>query len=114
MVWALLSLSSGNVVLCSSVMEDQTEGSKYVLTQNMNTAEDWVARGANFMDNKLYDHAAHCYNVAGDAARFTAASAYAHLSSLMRKRSRMTPSEYRLEYQAESFKVSSVTPSFSP
>ena len=38
---------------CSSVMEDNTEDSKYVLTQGKNNPEDWFARGANFMDNKL-------------------------------------------------------------
>jgi len=34
------------------------------------------------------------------------ALAYAHFSSLVRKKSRMTPSEYRLEYRQETFKVS--------
>ncbi len=87
-------------------MEDNTEDSKYVLTQGKNNPEDWVARGANFMDNKLYDHAAHCYRVAGDDVRRTVALAYARFSALVRKKSRMTPSEYRLEYRQETFKVS--------
>ena len=91
---------------CSSVMEDNTEDSKYVLTQGKNNPEDWVARGANFMDNKLYDHAAHCYRVAEDDVRRTVALAYARFSSLVRKKSRMTPAEYRLEYRQETFKVS--------
>jgi len=95
-----------NMMLCSSVMEDNTEDSKYVLTQGKNNPEDWVARGANFMDNKLYDHAAHCYRVAEDDVRRTVALAYARFSSLVRKKSRMTPSEYRLEYRQATFKVS--------
>ncbi|KAA6421340.1 MAG: hypothetical protein FRX49_08618 [Trebouxia sp. A1-2] len=89
----------------SSVMEDNTEDSKYVLTQGKNNPEDWVARGANFMDNKLYDHAAHCYRVAEDDVRRTVALAYARFSSLVRKKSRMTPAEYRLEYRQETFKI---------
>ncbi|DBB04235.1 TPA: hypothetical protein ACH3X1_013259 [Trebouxia sp. C0004] len=89
----------------SSVMEDNTEDSKYVLTQGKNNPEDWVARGANFMDNKLYDHAAHCYRVAEDDVRQTVALAYGHFSSLVRKKSSMTPSEYRLEYRQETFKI---------
>lgn len=56
-------------------MEEKTDTSRYVLTQGKNSGKDWVARGQNFMDNRLYDLAAHCYQVAEDAMRFAVATA---------------------------------------
>lgn len=90
------------VVSCRSVMEDHTDDSRYVLTQGKNSSKDWVARGANFMDNRLYDLAAHCYKVAEDAVRFTVATAFGKYMAVKGKKASM-PSEYK----QESFKVCS-------
>ena len=83
-------------------MEEKTDDSRYVLTQGKNSAKDWVARGANFMDNRLYDLAAHCYKVAEDAVRFTVATAIGRYMVIKGKKNGILPSEFRLEC----FKVS--------
>jgi len=83
-------------------MEDHTDDSRYVLTQGKNSSQDWVARGYNFMDNRLYDLAAHCFKVAEDAVRFTVATAFGKYLALKSKKSNVTPTES----MQETFKVS--------
>ncbi|KAL0051259.1 hypothetical protein WJX82_004398 [Trebouxia sp. C0006] len=84
-----------------SVMEDHTDDSRYVLTQGKNSSQDWVARGYNFMDNRLYDLAAHCFKVAEDAVRFTVATAFGKYLALKSKKSNVPPTES----MQETFKI---------
>lgn len=79
-------------------MEDHTDDSRYVLTQGKNSSEDWVARGQNFMDSRLYDLAAHCYKVAQDPVRFTVATAYASVMAVKSKQGVLTQSQIRQEH----------------
>ena len=83
-------------------MEEKTDDSRYVLTQGKNSSEDWVARGQNFMDSRLYDLAAHCYKVAQDPVRFTVATAYAKVMAVKSQQATLTPTQTRQEH----FKVS--------
>ncbi|DBA81851.1 TPA: hypothetical protein ACH3X1_007570 [Trebouxia sp. C0004] len=84
-----------------SVMEDHTDDSRYVLTQGKNSSQDWVARGYNFMDNRLYDLAAHCFKVAEDGVRFTVATAFGNYLALKSKKSNVTSTES----MQETFKI---------
>ena len=79
-------------------MEDHTDDSRYVLTQGKNSSEDWVARGQNFMDSRLYDLAAHCYKVAHDPVRFTVATAYASVLAVTSKKAVLTQAQIRQEH----------------
>ena len=90
-------------------MEDHTDDSRYVLTQGKNSSQDWVARGYNFMDNRLYDLAAHCFKVAEDGVRFTVATAFGKYLALKSKKSNLTPTES----MQETFKVSKLQAWFS-
>ena len=83
-------------------MEEHTDASRYVLTQGKNSSQDWVARGYNFMDNRLYDLAAHCFKVAEDGVRFTVATAFGKYLALKSKKSNVTSTES----MQETFKVS--------
>lgn len=79
-------------------MEDHTDDSRYVLTQGKNSSEDWIARGQNFMDSRLYDLAAHCYKVAQDPVRFTVATAYASVMLVKSKQAVLTQAQMRQEH----------------
>ncbi len=83
-------------------MEEHTDDSRYVLTQGKNSSQDWVARGYNFMDNRLHDLAAHCFKVAEDGVRFTVATAFGKYLALKSKKSNVTTTES----MQETFKVS--------
>ena len=84
-------------MLCRSVMEEHSDDSRYVLTQGKNTPEDWVQRGNNFMDCRLFELAAHCYKVAKDSVRFTVANAYASALDVEKNRKGRLTSEQRLQ-----------------
>lgn len=88
-------------------MEDHTDDSRYVLTQGKNSSEDWVARGQDFMDSRLYDLAAHCYNVAQDPVRFTVATAYGSVMAVRSKQASLTRAQIRQEH----FRVQAHCPS---
>ena len=77
-------------------MEEKTDDSRYVLTQGKNSSQDWIARGQNFMDSRLYDLAAHCYKVAQDPIRFTVASAYGSVQAV-RSQTNLTPAQRQQE-----------------
>lgn len=79
-------------------MEDHTDDSRYVLTQGKNSSADWIARGQNFMDSRLYDLAAHCYKVAQDPVRFTVATAYASVMAVKSKQAVLTQAQIRQEH----------------
>ena len=79
-------------------MEDHTDDSRYVLTQGKNSSEDWIARGQNFMDSRLYDLAAHCYKVAQDPVRFTVATAYASVMLVKSKQAVLSQAQIRQEH----------------
>ena len=79
-------------------MEDHTDDSRYVLTQGKNSAEDWIGRGQNFMDSRLYELAAHCYKVAQDPVRFTVATAYASVMAVRSKGFGLSTAQVRQEH----------------
>ena len=67
-------------------MEDQSDDGRYVLTQGKNSPEDWIQRGNVFLENRIYEHAAHCFSVAKDSIRYTFATAVATGLDLKLKR----------------------------
>ena len=79
-------------------MEEKTDDSRYVLTQGKNSSQDWIARGQNFMDSRLYDLAAHCYKVAQDPIHFTVATAYASAMVVRGKQADVPRSQTMQEY----------------
>lgn len=76
-----------------SVMDDDCDQSRHVLTQGKNSREDWIARGNSFMDTRLFDLAAHCFKVAQDAVRFTVALAYASYMVVKSNQAALQPAQ---------------------
>ena len=91
------SMIPQSVLDCSSVMEDDCDQSRHVLTQGKNSREDWIARGNSFMDSRLFDLAAHCFQVARDAVRFTVALAYASYMNVKSNQAALKPAQLNPE-----------------
>lgn len=83
------------VLDCSSVMEDDTDATRHVLTEGKNSKQDWIGRGQNFMDCRLFDLAAQCYRTANDPVRFTVATAYGTAMTVNANKAVMKPADTR-------------------